>query len=171
MLARRRTISDRHDGTSRHTRSMSGGTSVKHGVRSEISWRTARYAITTFALAMALSACGLFPSNRAPSADFTKYLDGYGQRFTLQDPPAEAADWHRAQPIVPAKVESAIYGVVTCFDPARNCAARGLVRRGESLAIWIVSYADTPEAQGCPLWVTVDATSGKPINGAGPPCG
>ncbi len=108
-----------------------------------------------------------------PSSAFTTYLNGYGQRFTPAQPPPGAADWRPAVegfPAPGARVQSAIYGVVTCYDPSRNCAERGLVRPGESLPIWIVTFEDDPAAQGCRFWASVDATTGSFINGSGPPC-
>ncbi len=109
-----------------------------------------------------------------PSADFTTYLNGYGQRFTPAQPPPGAADWHPAANdfrAPGARLQSAVYGVVTCFDPSQNCAERGLVRPGESLAIWIVTFEDDDAAaHGCRLWASIDATTGAFINGSGPPC-
>ncbi len=70
----------------------------------------------------------------------------------------------------PGAIPTATYGTVTCVDPAKNCAERGLARPGERVDIWYVTFADSPAAQGCSTWATVDAHSGAFINGTGPPC-
>ena len=111
----------------------------------------------------------------AGARDFTTYLSGYGQVFTPANPPPDAADWHATVTelgYLPsgAAPESATYGTVTCVDPAMNCAERGLARPGERIDIWLVTFAEVPAAQACPLWATVDAHSGAFINGNGPPC-
>ena len=108
-----------------------------------------------------------------PSSDFSNYLAGYGQVFTPVDPPPGAADWHaavRGQPFPGGTVEKAMYGTVSCVDPSKNCATRGLARPGQPIAIWYIGFADSPAAPGCDLWATVDAHSGDFINGNGPPC-
>ena len=109
--------------------------------------------------------------DQEPSADFTNWLNGYGNVLTPGPPPAGAENWRAAvADIYPdgGRVESAIFGLVTCFDPSRNCANRGLVRPGETKAIWVVSFAD--DADGCPVWATVDATTGEFITGTSGPC-
>ena len=124
-------------------------------------------------LVSVLCACGPAIETGTPSGDFTRYLEGYGQLLTPAIAPPGVVDWHDAVdgfPFPGAAVESAIYGIVTCVTPARNCAERGLVRPGQSLPIWIVTFADSPAAGGCPMWATVDARTGAFINGTGPPC-
>ena len=109
----------------------------------------------------------------SPHADFMGYLEGYGQHFSPELAPLDAADWRAAVvgfPFLGAEVEAATYGVVSCFDPTKNCANRGLVRPGQPLAIWLVSFVEPPDGDGCPLWATVDAKTGLFINGAGTPC-
>ena len=101
-----------------------------------------------------------------PPADFTKYLHSFGQVFTPQPAPADAADWRlgipSGFPMPGAKVDRAIYGVVTCVEPEKNCAMRGLVRPGEALAIWVLTFD-----KRCPMWATIDARTGAFVNGQG----
>lgn len=106
----------------------------------------------------------------AATHDFTAYLSGYGQVFTPADPPPDAADWHAAVADVPAAATgaSAIYGTVSCVDPAKNCAERGLARPGERLDIWFVTFEDVHGVEAC--WWTVDAHSGAGINGSKGEC-
>ena len=117
-----------------------------------------------------------------PSESFVAYLDGYGQRFTPAPVPATGIVSAQAviaklradgfPPFASADpVAQAIYGIVTCVDPSKNCAERGLVRPGESLAIWLVGYPTVPGANGGTAWATVDAKTGAFINGDGPPGG
>ncbi len=100
----------------------------------------------------------------AAPADFTNYLHDFGQEFTPQPAPANAADWRLGIPsdfpIPGAKVDTAVYGVVTCVQPEKNCAMRGLVRPGEALPIWVLSFDER-----CPMWATIDARTGAFING------
>ena len=135
--------------------------------------RTVTRGAVVILLALIVAACADALPGASPSDDFTIYLNGYGQRFTPAQPPPGTADWHQAVngfPFPGARVQSAIYGVVTCFDPSKNCANRGLVRPGDSLPIWIVTFEDDPGAQECPVWASVDAATGSFINGTGPPC-
>jgi hypothetical protein len=140
--------------------------------RSPIAGRVPGWLIG-ITLAVAVFGCGPALPSGSPSRDFTQYLAGYGQVLTPAIAPPGVADWRDAVngfPLPGAVVESAIFGVVTCVDPSLNCARRGLVRPGESLPIWIVTFADSPAADGCPMWATVDARTGSFINGTGPPC-
>jgi len=110
---------------------------------------------------------------RSPSVawtDFNRYLDGYGQLFTPTAVPSEIADWSDSVTTLTHELgnpDQLTYGVVTCVNEALNCANRGLVRPGESLAIWLVEFSPVV---GCPQWAAVDARSGEFINGSGPPC-
>jgi hypothetical protein len=109
----------------------------------------------------------------ASTQDFVAYLAGYGQELTLSPAPEGLLDWHPAVkdfPFPGAVVSAATYGTVTCFGPSLNCATRGLARPGASVPIWLVTFVDSPPAQGCPLWATVAATTGEFLNGSGPPC-
>jgi hypothetical protein len=129
-------------------------------------------AVHALALVLALAGCSAVPLP-SPPADFTGYLEGYGQRFVPEIAPPDAADWRPAVvdfPFLGAQVDAVSYGVVSCFDPTRNCAERGLVRPQETLAIWLVTFVEAPANGGCPVWATVDATTGSFINGSGPPC-
>jgi hypothetical protein len=113
------------------------------------------------------------PIDGGPSKDFIAYLQGYGQDFTPQPAPAGTADWHAAIagfPFPDATVDSAIYGVVRCVNPALRCATRGLARPGQLVPIWVVTFVAAAAQNGCPAWATVDARTGAFINGNGPPC-
>jgi hypothetical protein len=109
-----------------------------------------------------------------PPADFTDYLQSFGQVFTPQFAPADAADWRAGIPLgfpyPGAMVDAATYGVVTCVDPTKNCANRGLAGPGPGLPIWIVSFVEGVGSNACPAWATIDARTGAFINGTGPPC-
>ena len=126
-------------------------------------------------LAAAVAGCGgpaLFGT--ATPADFTAYLEDFGNHFTPRPVPPDAADWHAGLPVdlYPWKqVASATYGEVTCVDPSKhdNCS-HGLAQPGQTLAIWVIGFVDTPKAEGCPMWMTVDAKTGDIINATGPPC-
>jgi hypothetical protein len=129
-------------------------------------------------LAAAVAGCGgLGPFEPPTPANFTSYLEDYGQRFTPRPAPTGAADWRGGVPIgfpyPGAQVAYATYGEISCVDPSKNCE-RGLVgldqRPDQTLAIWVISFVDTPASEGCPLWATVDAKTGAFLNGAGPPC-
>lgn len=117
-----------------------------------------------------------------PPANFVAYLAGYGQEFTPAPvPPSGVVSAHE----VVAKLRAdgfpsfakagadaqPIYGMVTCIDPTKNCAERGLVRPGQALAIWLVGYPAVSGADGGTAWATVDARTGAFINGDGPPGG
>jgi hypothetical protein len=116
-----------------------------------------------------------------PSKSFVAYLDSYGQRFTPAPVPATGivsaqaalaklrADGFPTPATAAAVAQAPIYGIVTCVDPSRNCAERGLVRPGKSLAIWLVGYPTVPGGNGGTAWATVDAKTGAFINGDGPP--
>jgi len=126
-------------------------------------------------LAVAIAGCsGPAAFEAATPEDFSSYLEGFGQRFTPRLAPLDAADWHaavRGFPPPTAQVASATYGEVTCVDPSKNCAKRGLVRPNETRAIWVVGFVvDAPAADGCFMWATVDARTGEFINGDGPTC-
>jgi hypothetical protein len=102
--------------------------------------------------------------------DFDDYLAGYGQLFTPEEPPLTAADWRpRIEPLARSlgNPERATYGVVSCVNSDLNCQNRGLVRPGETLAIWLIEF---PPVTGCPVWWTFDATAAVLINGSSPPC-
>ena len=126
-------------------------------------------------LAAAVAGCGgRAPFERAVPADFTSQQEAFGNRFTPQPVPPDVADWHSGLPpdLYPWKqVASATYGEVTCVDPSKheNCS-HGMVQLGQTLAIWVIGFVDTPKAGGCPMWMTVDAKTGDFINGFGPPC-
>ena len=128
-------------------------------------------------VASLLVGCGLMPSPQEPAdaaaarQEFDEYLIGYGQRFDPGPTPAEAADWQPAVQGFQSKtmnVSRAVFGTVTCVDPAKDCADRGLVRPGQQLAIWLITFTGT--AAACSAWATVDATTGAFINGRGWPC-
>ncbi|MEP7158246.1 MAG: hypothetical protein ABI797_02375 [Chloroflexota bacterium] len=113
------------------------------------------------------------PSTPGSARLFFEYLGGYGQVFTPKQLPVGVADWAPAVegfPFPGAGVESYAYGTVSCVDPARNCANRGLAGPNQPIDIWLVTFADSPAAEGCPMWATVDARTGSLINGDGPPC-
>ena len=121
--------------------------------------------------------------SEVPSESFVSYLAGYGQRFTPTPVPAggvvsaqSVLAKLRAENFPPLSsadpvAQAPIYGIVTCVDPSKNCAQRGLVRPGESLAIWLVGYPTVPGGNGGQAWATVDAKTGSFINGDGPPGG
>ena len=102
------------------------------------------------------------PAPGQPSESFVAYLDGYGQRFTPAPVPATGivsaqavlaklrADGFPPFASADAVAQAPIYGIVTCVDPSKNCAERGLVRPGESLAIWLVGYPTVPERTAAP---------------------
>ncbi len=106
--------------------------------------------------------------------DFLGYLHGYAQAFTPNDPPTEAADWHDAVqnfPFAGAEVETAQYGTVTCLNPDQGLRGTcALGQPGHPLNIWLVTFADVPAFQGCPVWASVNAETGDFINGSGPQC-
>jgi hypothetical protein len=125
-------------------------------------------------LAAAVAGCGgPAPFDRPTPADFTSSLASYGQLFTPRPAPPDAADWHLGVPngLYPAPVAYATYGEVTCVDPSKhdNCS-HGLAQPGQTLAIWVIGFVDTPAAKGCPMWATVDAKTGDFINGTSLPC-
>ena len=127
--------------------------------------------VRILAFSTVVAACGV-AVNGTPAADFTEYLASYGQVFTPATAPVNAVDWRPALgdfPFPGAQVASAIYGVVSCVDP-KPCFHRGLVEPGKTRAIWIISFVESPAADGCPVWASVDATTGGFINGTGPPC-
>jgi len=76
-------------------------------------------------VALLLVGCAEVVPTETPTANFTGYLAGYGQLFTPMVAPLDS-DWRSAvakglQPGATLdRVESAIYGVVTCVDPAKN---------------------------------------------------
>lgn len=125
--------------------------------------------MTLLVAVIVLAACS---SPFEPPPDFVAYLAGYGQVFDPEPAPPvgiiqaqevlaklRADQW---PPNAPGAAGQATYGIVSCVDPAKNCAERGLVRPGETLAIWIVGYPDAN------AWATVDATTGAFINGDSP---
>jgi hypothetical protein len=126
--------------------------------------------------ALVAGGCGVAPTFGTPAAEFTSWLEGYGQKFTPELAPPGTADWHSGIvgfPFPDAQVESAIFGDVTCVDPSpeKDCAHRGLARPGESVPIWIVTFRDAPANQGCSIpWAVLDAHTGEFVVGNGPPC-
>lgn len=118
------------------------------------------------------------PTTPIPTESFRSYLAGYGQIFTPAAVPTKGVV--DAKSVVeslqasgfPAKgalADPPIYGLVTCVDPAANCLKRGLVRPGQTLAIWWVGFSDTPASDHGLAWATVDAKTGEFINGDSPP--
>ena len=121
------------------------------------------------------------PSLGPSSESFVAYLRGYGQLFTPVPVPAAgiiSASTALANlggyptPASPDPVaEAPIYGIVTCVDPSKNCAQRGLVGPGETLAIWLIVFPTVTDQDGGSAWATVNAVTGSFINGAGLPDG
>jgi hypothetical protein len=131
--------------------------------------------LTFLGLSILMVVAGCAEPAPKPSDDFTMYLSSYGQVFTPQEAPADAPHWRPGIPVdfpVPgAKVETAIYGVVTCVDPTKDCATRGvLAGPGETVPIWIVTFVEGVGRNACPAWAVVHGRAGTMMNGTGPPC-
>ncbi len=118
------------------------------------------------------------PTTPIPTESFRSFLAGYGQIFTpaavpttgVVDPKAVVQSLQASGvPAKGARADPPIYGLVTCVDPAKNCLERGLVRSGQTLAIWWVGFSDTLASDDDMAWATVDAKTGDFINGNSPP--
>ena len=173
----------------RFQRPAAVATTVPSGITCVPSWQrldpgstapTPPPAATT-APTEALPSASAVPSLRPSAASFVSYLHYYGQLFTLVPVPAtgvvsastalaKVRDVGYPDSASPDPVaEAPVFGIVTCVDPSKNCAQRGLVRPGDSLFIWLIVFPTVPEAHGGSAWATVDATTGSFINGAPQP--
>jgi WD40-like Beta Propeller Repeat len=119
------------------------------------------------------------PSLGPSSESFVSWLGYYGQLFTPVPVPATGVisastalanlGGYPQSASPDPKAQAPIYGIVTCVDPSKNCAQRGLVRPGESLAIWLIVFPTIPDAHRGSAWATVDAVTGSFITGAAQP--